>query len=412
MTATQAPAIEVPGFTDSHTHLLTDSAGPRSRGTARGWPSSTAGWPARAARRWTCRMPRPPERGMTSRPGSGPACRRGRGAGLVEITEMGIRHWWYLDALARLQAPDRCRCGCGSTWPAAWPGRSSPAELARTAVRAAAWVALDGVKFYADGWLGPRTCAMCRDFADGSRGRPPVPDRGEHSPAGSGRSSRPGLADRDARYRRPRRSQTVLDGYELAWGGDLRRSPPRRRGSSTRACCPRELIAGWPQSGVVACIQPSFAVTDAPHAGRRARRRTGPRPLIRGPRSPPPDVRLLAGTDYPIEVLEPLVGLARLVSGQSAAARASTRRRPRLHAPGWPPPWHSRLMSAMPPPAARCCQPTRVRSRPRSTGSRCAAPSPPRSDAAAPAGYPDINKAGASGQRRRSASTGQLAPIS
>lgn len=26
MTATQAPATEVPGFTDSHTHLLADSA--------------------------------------------------------------------------------------------------------------------------------------------------------------------------------------------------------------------------------------------------------------------------------------------------------------------------------------------------------------------------------------------------
>ena len=88
-------------------------------------------------------------------------------AGLVEVTEMGMRDWRYLDALAALQAagplPVRMRVYLASGLAA----EASPAELAdRRARYNGPWIRLDGVKFYADGWLGPRTCAVCRDFAD------------------------------------------------------------------------------------------------------------------------------------------------------------------------------------------------------------------------------------------------------
>ena len=87
---------------------------------------------------------------------------------------MGLRDWRYLDALAELQAagplPVRMRVYLASGLAA----EASPAELGRRRARYdGPWVRLDGVKFYADGWLGPRTCAVCRDVSPmpGSGGR-------------------------------------------------------------------------------------------------------------------------------------------------------------------------------------------------------------------------------------------------
>jgi predicted amidohydrolase YtcJ len=68
--------------------------------------------------------------------------------------------------------------------------------------------------------------------------------------------------------------------------------------------------------GVGVCIQPSFPVTDAAQvpaalgAGRAVTAYPWKTLAAAG-------ARLLIGTDYPIEVIEPLVGLARLVSGRS-----------------------------------------------------------------------------------------------
>jgi len=84
-----------------------------------------------------------------------------------------------------------------------------------------------------------------------------------------------------------------------------------------------ELIARMAAAGVVACIQPSFAVTDvrqvqaALSAGRHAAAYPWAALAASG-------VRMMAGTDYPIEVLEPLAGLARLVSGRSEREGFST----------------------------------------------------------------------------------------
>ncbi len=77
-----------------------------------------------------------------------------------------------------------------------------------------------------------------------------------------------------------------------------------------------EIVARIAESGAVACLQPSFAVSDVPHV----RAALGPeRARLAYPWAALAEAgaRLLAGTDYPIEVLEPLAGLARLVSGRS-----------------------------------------------------------------------------------------------
>ena len=110
--------------------------------------------------------------------------------------------------------------------------------------------------------------------------------------------------------------EAVLDGYELTWRGDRRAlaaaAPRIEHGSEL----PAELGSRIAELGVAVCIQPSFAVSDVKQL-----------PVALGTdRSPTAypwaslaalGARLLAGTDYPIEVIEPLVSLARLVNGRS-----------------------------------------------------------------------------------------------
>lgn len=96
-------STEVPGFIDSHAHLLKDSAR-----VPFPWPESTVSeFHRRVAGAGTTPMdvPEPPAPGppdqMAARLLAGLA--RAASTGLVEITEMGMRDWWYLDSLARLQ---------------------------------------------------------------------------------------------------------------------------------------------------------------------------------------------------------------------------------------------------------------------------------------------------------------------
>jgi predicted amidohydrolase YtcJ len=307
-------AAQVPGFIDSHAHLLTEAAGvpPPWQG------SSVAEFHRRVAGAGSTPMDvlEPPPAG----PPDEQAARlragltRAAGTGLVEITEMGMRHWWYAEALASLQRagplPARVRIYLAS----GLAGQASLAELDARRSDTGGWVSLDGVKFYADGWLGPRTCAMCRGFKDsGDDGilfltAAELARRIEPLAARGWRIATHAIGDRGI--------ETVLDGYQLAWGGDIAAmtaAAPRIEHASVQSA---GLAARMAESGVVACLQPSFAVTDVQHV----RAALGPR---RAALAYPwaalaaAGVRLLAGTDYPIEVLDPLAGLARLVSGRS-----------------------------------------------------------------------------------------------
>jgi predicted amidohydrolase YtcJ len=80
-----------------------------------------------------------------------------------------------------------------------------------------------------------------------------------------------------------------------------------------------DLIARMAGLGVTACIQPSFAVTDAavlgPALGPDRSARAYPYTAMAAAGVP-----MLAGSDYPIEVLDPMVGLARLTAGRSDRA--------------------------------------------------------------------------------------------
>jgi predicted amidohydrolase YtcJ len=310
----RSAAVAVPGFADAHSHLLAASADiafPRQETSVADFHRKVA-----SAGGTPMDVPEPPPPGprsaMAARLRAGLA--RAAAAGLVETTEMGMRDWWYFDALALLQQagplPLRVRVYLAS----GLAEKTGMAEMAARASSAGPWVSLDGVKYYADGWLGLRTCAMCHPFADRADRGLLFMDAGTLARriepfAGRGwRIATHAIGDRAIR--------TVLDAYELAWGGDLAAisaAAPRIEHASVQSS---EIIARMAESGVVACIQPSFAVTDAHEV------RVALPPGLRGAAYPwaamaAGRVRMLAGTDYPIEALEPLVGLARLVQGRT-----------------------------------------------------------------------------------------------
>jgi predicted amidohydrolase YtcJ len=307
-----APApVAVPGLTDHHAHLLEEAGlGPPPAGQA------VRAFHERVARAGSTPMdvlgPRPAGPGLAGRLVAGLA--RAAAAGLVEITEMGMRRWDYLDALIAEQAaaplPVRVRIYMAS----GLTEDASPADLDARRSDCGPWLRLEGVKFYADGWLGPRTCAMGQDFADSS-------ERGLLfiDAAGLARRIAP-LAARGWRIAThaigDRAVQTVLDAYDLAWDDDqaaMAAAAPRIEHASV---LPADVIARMAASGVVAGIQPSFAVTDAgilrPALGPARSAAAYPWSALATAGVP-----MLAGTDYPIEVLEPLVGLARLAAGRS-----------------------------------------------------------------------------------------------
>jgi hypothetical protein len=305
--------VGVSGFVDHHTHLL--KAASRAP-----WPwqgMSVREFHHQVAREGSTPMdvhepgsPHPPDE-LARRLHHGLA--RAAGTGLVEVTEMGMRDWWYHDTLAGLQRqgplPVRVRIYLAS----GLAERTGAAELGARRADGGPWLRLDGIKFYADGWLVPRTCAMCRDFADQAGDGVLFMDSGrlarriEPFAARGWRIATHAIGDRGI--------GTVLDAYELVWGNDrgaIAAAMPRIEHASVAS---GELASRIVALGVTACIQPSFAVTDA-----------GEVPAALGPDRAAHaypwaalaalGARLLLGTDYPIEAIEPLVGLARLVNGR------------------------------------------------------------------------------------------------
>ena len=305
----------VPGFTDAHAHLLAVAAGVPAPWETTGVPEFHRAVAAAGSTPMDVPEPVPsdPADILTERLRAGLAT--AAAAGLVEITDMGTRSWWYVDALRSLASdsplPVRVRIYLAS----GLTQETSLDELdSRRADAAGPWLRLDGVKFYSDGWLGPRTCAMCRPFRDGggdgllfldaatlARRIEPLAGRGW-------RIATHAIGDRAV--------ATVLDAYEMAWSGDraaLAAAAPRIEHASLQSA---ELIARMAETGTVACLQPSFAVTDTEHV------RQALAPADRGAAYPwaalaAAGVRMMAGTDFPIEAIEPLPSLARLVLGRS-----------------------------------------------------------------------------------------------
>ena len=288
-----------PGFVDYHAHLLREASG-----VAPPWQdlSAVRSYHVRCAGRGISPMDEP-----DSTPSAGLADRLLAGltwaasTGLAEIWEAGIRDWALADALAGLRnsgpLPVRVRLLVA-------------AGLAETGLRARLgdpWLDFAGVKFYADGWLGPRTCAVSQPFRD--------------EPANSGLLFE--TSDHLARRIEPFANagwtiathaigdlaiDSVLDAYEQVFGTDCKTAGPRIEHVQLLR---EDLISRMAENGVVACIQPGFAADDALHAERAL---GGDWPAAyRWSSLLAAGVPVICGSDYPIDNLEPLRGLQKLL---------------------------------------------------------------------------------------------------
>jgi predicted amidohydrolase YtcJ len=313
-TSPTAAQVSVPGFADHHAHLLRNAAGvpfPPTAEAVRDFHRSVAGQ-GRTPMDVLDPSPHVARPALDDRIAA--ALTEAAAAGLVEITEMGMRSWAYLDALAAMQAAGPLPCRVRIYVASGLADEGGLAELEARRAESGPWVRLDGIKFYADGWLVPRTCALCQDFADTGG-----PGTLFCDAPGLARRIQP-LAQRGWRIAThaigDRAVQTVLDAYSLAFDDDaaaIAAAAPRIEHASVLSA---ELIDRMADTGVVACIQPSFAVTDAAELGPAL----GPERAARAypwAQLAQAGVAMLAGTDYPIEVLEPLPSLARLARGES-----------------------------------------------------------------------------------------------
>ena len=222
--------------------------------------------------------------------------------GIVELWEAGIPSWRYLDALLALRAkglplPVRVRLLVA-------------AGLAETGMRSRVgdeWVEVEGVKFYADGWLGPRTCALSSDFHDEPDYRGLLFQSAERLARRIDPFARDGwlvathaIGDRAI--------EVVLDAYEQVYGDDLASAAPRIEHAQVLR---GDLISRIAESGVTVCIQPGFAVDDEHHVHEALG--AGWPDAYRWDRLLSAGVHVVCGSDFPIDGIEPLSGLRKLV---------------------------------------------------------------------------------------------------
>ena len=296
---------EGPGFVDHHTHLLRVSVGAAAPCDATD-PEDVAAYHHRVLSRWSTPMDEEHEplvvddrvRGALER-----GLDRAAGLGLVQVTEAGMHDWSLLEALLDLRArgplPVRVRVFAAS-------GIAEPARMRRTGDP---WVELEGVKLYADGWVGPRTCALSEPFDDEDHtgvlflDADAVARRADPFAEAGYTIATHAIGDRAI--------EAVLDGYERLYGSDCAAAAPRVEHAQVLR---PDLIRRMADLGVVACIQPSFGVSDAATA-RRALGADRMEHAYRWDLLLEAGVRVISGADFPIETLAPLPGLQRLVTG-------------------------------------------------------------------------------------------------
>jgi predicted amidohydrolase YtcJ len=300
-------AFNGPGFVDHHTHLLRVSAGVKppydytsSESIAQYHRSLVAAGktPMDASSEWLDeRLDAQLMAGLT----------RAAELGICQITEAGMHDWEYFDTLLRRRESDRLPC--------------------RVRILVASGLAVEGmrdrtkdpdldvigVKFYADGWVGPRTCALCSPFAD-------VHPKDDGvlfwEPLALARAAQPfaeqgwtiathAIGDKAA--------IAVLDAYEMIFDGDKEAALANGARIEHAQVISPAIIDRFADQGVTACIQPSFATSDresAPAAlgDERWKRSYDWAGLLKA------GANVICGSDFPIETQDPLRGLRDLTT--------------------------------------------------------------------------------------------------
>ncbi|MFC4048663.1 amidohydrolase [Actinomadura syzygii] len=228
--------------------------------------------------------------------------------GVTTVVEAGLRDLGALEALFQLAEEDKLKVRFLVR--VAWGCMEEAAKLGWKTGVGNDWVKVLGVKLYSDGWLGPRTSALRRPYADDPYGFP-----------------RKGIlfleqerANRDVARARElgfnitthaigdRGLKVTLNAYEH---NDV--SPRDRWAIEHVQVVEDDLLERMIRGGVIASIQLSFATSDQRFAenalGRdRLRHAYRWRDMLRA-RLP-----MVGGTDFDIEALDPMWGLQRVVT--------------------------------------------------------------------------------------------------
>jgi predicted amidohydrolase YtcJ len=237
--------------------------------------------------------------------------------GLVAITEKGMDNWEMLDSLRQLRAEGEVKTAVELFALAGIADAVGPKGL-RLRVTHDPMLDVVGVKFYADGWLGCRTCAVSEPFADspGDLGvlfidSTTLAIRAAPYAEAGFRLATHAIGDRAV--------ETALRAYQLIYEDPKtcrQQRPSIEHGQVLRADLVEQLVE-W---GVVVCMQPSFGVDDAAEASaalspeRHKHAYQWSQLLERG-------VLLESGTDAPIGDARPLAGLQQLVTGAALGSR-------------------------------------------------------------------------------------------
>jgi predicted amidohydrolase YtcJ len=276
-------AWEGPGFVDNHTHLLRVSVGAAAPCDVTD-PAEVAAYHRGVASRWSTPMDDDHEPLVVDdrvRGGLERGLARAAGLGLVQVTEAGMHDWALLEALQDLRArgplPVRVRVLAAS-------GIAEPSRMRRTGDP---WVEFEDEDHGGVLFLDADTLARRAD---------PFAELGFTIATHA-------IGDRAI--------EAVLDGYELLYGTDCREAAPRVEHAQVLR---PDLIRRMADLGVVACIQPSFGVSDAAVA-RRALGGDRMEHAYRWDLLLEAGVRVITGADWPIETLAPLEGLQHLVTG-------------------------------------------------------------------------------------------------
>lgn len=291
--------MRIPGFVDHHAHLLAQTAGETLSADLRGEQTHI-----HVCGLTPTDVSHPPKLASFIEAFDG-VLREAAQHGLVQITEAGLTQWEYYDALCRLRErgslPLRVRLLVAS----------GIASLDRMKKTADAQLEIEGVKFYADGYLGLRTAAIHDPYTDEPDNRgllfldsATLAQRAEPYANAGFTIATHAIGDRAI--------DMVLDAYEMLFGGDCATARPRIEHAQILT---QESIMRMAAMGVVACIQPSFAVTDA----QSALRALGPDRMSTAYRWDlllHAGVAVIGGSDYPVETLDPLRGLRRLSTGR------------------------------------------------------------------------------------------------
>jgi predicted amidohydrolase YtcJ len=289
-----------PGFVDHHAHLLRASSGQpapwKDLGEVRAFHDKCA----EAGRTPVDELEKLKPKGLADNLLVG--LEEARRQGICEIWEAGIRSWAYLDALGELrergELPVRVRLlvAAGLAETGMRPRTSDP------------MLEVEGVKFYADGWLGTRTCSLSHPFLDDEESQGHLFEDADH------------LARRIEPFAKEgwtiathaigdEAIDAVLSAYEKVYGADCSTQAPRIEHAQVLRDDLSDRIA---EMGVVVCIQPGFALDDKAEADKAigdlwpgAYKWSAL--LERG-------ARVITGSDYPVDGLAPLAGLAKLVA--------------------------------------------------------------------------------------------------